>query len=87
MNAGNRAFVRRPTATFCLLEFRYQIIMVHEVAILPGDTRLLSKVSEAALRIGAVFPSRYLHPPCIKEPPKISSGTRGHTRRKPSVTA
>jgi hypothetical protein len=74
MNAGNRAFVRRPTATFCLLEFRYQIIMVHEVAILPGDTRLLSKVSEAALRIGAVFP-------------KISSGTRGHTRRKPSVTA
>ena len=90
MNAGNRAFCPSSHSDFLFARIRYQIILVHEVAVLPGDTRLLSKVSEAVLRIGAVFPSRYLlaHiiPRVSKNLRKYPASTRGHTRRKPSVT-
>jgi hypothetical protein len=70
MNAGNRAFCPSSHSDFLFARIRYQII---KVAVLPGDTRLLSKVSEAVLRIGAVFPSRYLLAHII---PRVSKNLR-----------
>jgi hypothetical protein len=67
-----------PQRLFCLLEFRYQIIMVHEVAILPcvkANRGVLSKVSE--LRCGYERAEPYFragphHPHVSKSPRKYS---------------
>src|SRR5271168_908260 len=88
MNAGNRTFVRGPTATFCLLEFRRQITTVQEVAILSCVKANRGVLKRCAGCAADIFPSRYLPAHIIlmyqKYPRKYPA--RGHTRRKLSMT-